>query len=984
MMVTFISQCEKNALKKTRRVLDAFANRIGNNTWQTLITEDGLQTVKKMLRQTASKSTAVSCHWIRSRSRSQFLWVVGNKLKFNGEGVVPVNSTQVIDIKMDENKMMNKKAYANTNKQPLDQHLFAVGYVASELMKRITNSDDTKKLAHVAFVAGCLHDIGKLDPEFQQWLNGLLNKNKHLNEECDGLHIDKGKFSFETHASHNEISLLMYHLMNNENDNKINKQNKNIIKHAIYWHHAKRFRKEELKNLAYIFKKTQKSLANIKFNDFYDVSMHLVQSVNQLSKNYGANFQIDGLLKKLDKEKLEDIAEPNLPAYKKYSEINEDVKDFSQEVIFNAKNNLIRTAVISADRLVSQLSSEQLNQHIEQQTLITLSDKALLNDRGLVTQIKECIAGFEKVYPNSERNQLQSKAAIELAICDDESHVKVLNGPAGCGKTKIALEWALNTHAKKIIWICPRVQVCQGLFNDLTSQEYLPNAQIEINTGELKYINREDNETPEGKAFSGDIVLTTIDQIINAITTHRHVTNLVDFMNAHIVFDEFHEYINMPAFNLLFAELIQAKKWQEEKASTLLVSATPNYFFIEKFLVIDDIVDMPSFNQSKYQIEFNTFDETIVDDTNPLYHQQKQSDANNVTFVISNTATAAQVSFIQHQQDENAILFHSKFKKSDKLKLFNKVFDSFKNGGSRKFSLLRSGPVVQASLNISCDHMVSEFTHAENWLQRLGRLDRFGVNEDVNTYIIAIPESIQLGKGNGGCARFLGSLFSFQSAKAWYEFLKEINATTKVVTIAEIYQWYSDFYNTSKGQRAVEEDLLTVLKKSAQLINAKVHDPMSPPKRKVSNKKLTMKKSSLRGDSRFVNMAICDLTVSETPVILDKYVIANDEQGGLTESLDTIRNTGLIDYIAQKDSRINENTLLKGIPAKQMNKRKVLLEGAATSPENAIYLSYISEDLNKIGESEPHDEAIYYAVCDKQAIGKISKNQIINKLMFNK
>lgn len=93
-MVTFISQCEKNALKKTRRVLDAFANRIGDNTWQTVITEDGLKTVKKMLRQTASKSTAVSCHWLRSRSRSQLLWVVGNKSKFDEQGVVPVNYTE--------------------------------------------------------------------------------------------------------------------------------------------------------------------------------------------------------------------------------------------------------------------------------------------------------------------------------------------------------------------------------------------------------------------------------------------------------------------------------------------------------------------------------------------------------------------------------------------------------------------------------------------------------------------------------------------------------------------------------------------------------------------------------------------------------------------------------------------------------------------------------------------------------------------------
>lgn len=94
MMVIFVSQCEKNALKKTRRVLDAFANRIGNNTWQTLITEDGLNTVYKMLRQTASRSTAVSCHWVRSRSHSQLKWIVGNKKKFNNNGYVPVNATE--------------------------------------------------------------------------------------------------------------------------------------------------------------------------------------------------------------------------------------------------------------------------------------------------------------------------------------------------------------------------------------------------------------------------------------------------------------------------------------------------------------------------------------------------------------------------------------------------------------------------------------------------------------------------------------------------------------------------------------------------------------------------------------------------------------------------------------------------------------------------------------------------------------------------
>jgi CRISPR-associated endonuclease/helicase Cas3 len=98
MMVTFVSQCEKNALNKTRRVLDSFANRIGTNVWQTLITEEGLQAVKKLLRKTATKNTAVSCHRIHGYNRSELDWIVGNRSKFNSQGFVPVHTTKQIII----------------------------------------------------------------------------------------------------------------------------------------------------------------------------------------------------------------------------------------------------------------------------------------------------------------------------------------------------------------------------------------------------------------------------------------------------------------------------------------------------------------------------------------------------------------------------------------------------------------------------------------------------------------------------------------------------------------------------------------------------------------------------------------------------------------------------------------------------------------------------------------------------------------------
>lgn len=93
MNIMLISQCSKNALVETRRILDQFAERRGERTWQTSITQNGLDTLRRLLRQTARKNTAVACHWIRGKDHSELIWIVGDARQFNERGATPTDTT---------------------------------------------------------------------------------------------------------------------------------------------------------------------------------------------------------------------------------------------------------------------------------------------------------------------------------------------------------------------------------------------------------------------------------------------------------------------------------------------------------------------------------------------------------------------------------------------------------------------------------------------------------------------------------------------------------------------------------------------------------------------------------------------------------------------------------------------------------------------------------------------------------------------------
>lgn len=681
---------------------------------------------------------------------------------------------------------------ANTKKQDLTHHCVVVGKLAAALYKSFNFSlnsleidsqpIDEEELVRAIQMGAQDGDIGKAVEPNQKYFRSLLIAKENYNADMGESTAD----FISNNPLHHEISYILALQKAERFSSPVCRE---AYIYAVYWHHAKPIREvndiwEKIWNLIADNKEQLTSFFEsdplLNFNANLDES-ELKTYKTVLKHPTGPQFK-----NRIDQRDIDQLRSMDNP--------KQELSNITQKAYYaNTINSISRLMAIIADRTISKLTAEEVSDLYCGKTPI----KSLIHCADN-QHIVDSIEHYLLEYKGSERSLRQEEAAINLSMSDS----RVCNGAPGSGKTRIALSAYAKRQepgkAKKLFWICPRIDVCLNVADELKS--ILPKLRIQVHTGEHKYTYC------HGQKVNGlgdfDIKITTIDQACNKLLKHGKADEMLEYLNASIVYDEFHEIITDPGFISYFYELIWIKTLQKGRDFTLISgTVAPMHLSIMGDFFENGIVGCKTFNENKINYSYKNQPEL-----NKAVIESKTGN----WIMFQNKVLDVQKSYIDHLSGgrSDCLIYHSKLNAVDRQFLFNKITSSFgsKNNTS-DYEILHAGPAAKASLNISRQNLISEVSDPETMSQQLGRRDRFA-QYDIGESIRLLGEA-RLDKNTKIWKIKDGTLSGNNQAYiAFYHFLwmrYKLDGVTS--DLAHYNDLYAEFYNIWAGKSNPQRDI---------------------------------------------------------------------------------------------------------------------------------------------------------------------------------
>lgn len=323
--------------------------------------------------------------------------------------------------------------------------------------------------------------------------------------------------------------------------------------------------------------------------------------------------------------------------------------------------------------------------------------------------------------------------------------------PTGKGKTETALFWLLSQNVNKIFYILPTVTTVDAMrsrFEKIFGKEWISFSHhlLEISLFEEERLSQ--HELFIQKHLLKPIAVTTIDKILLTLMNYGHYTvNEIMLNNAAIVIDEIHSYSPF-TFSLIIEAIRYLKEYHNVRicimSATLpkviectLKSASkgcnPTPLLSKR--------DVNSLYQKEHRTRIIPFREgiSLIDSLDDI---QRLLNKNDKVLIVTNTVSCAQYLFKNLKtQTHKKILFHSRFTYGDRYKK-QKEIDSLENRPQRV--VLIATQIVEVSLNIDYDVLITELAPIDALIQRAGRVNRKGKKQPCDIYIFDIMKG---GKG---------------------------------------------------------------------------------------------------------------------------------------------------------------------------------------------------------------------------------------------
>ena len=380
-------------------------------------------------------------------------------------------------------------------------------------------------------------------------------------------------------------------------------------------------------------------------------------------------------------------------------------------------------------------------------------------------------AGFDFLFKPYKPRGIQTLLS-DLPL---KAGLTIVESDTGSGKTEFALAYAsmliVKNLADGIVFGLPTQATANGLFDRIgaAATKLFPDSTLTLAHGKSKYLFPDENgflHQSNKRAFLGSMSVATVDQVLMGVLGIKHqFIRSFGTRKSVLILDEIHSF---DAY--MYALIDRVLKGQHQAfSSVILLSATLPLALKNKLLKpygglgtsieyplithadIDGCTQEYAIKSSANQLANKTvnLENWLTEDLLPTPEQQdvllSHAQAGAVIGIICNTVADAQhlysqLKILAKEQAVDIDLFHARYTYADRARIESQVLETYGKKASRIGRILVATQVVEQSLDLDFDIMVSQIAPIEFLMQRMGRLWR---HDRINTSLHSRSDRIK-------------------------------------------------------------------------------------------------------------------------------------------------------------------------------------------------------------------------------------------------